>query len=605
MGAPDNNLKHPSEAAALGAQVAKVVAWVSGIFSLVACITLILAQVQIMMVDPLNDPTLKAMKAQIVKDQKNEQLRQSVRSLHMLSRRAFFTNQMQQRATGVVLLFGVAIFLASMKTYVELTLRLPVPQGQAPREGGSAERAAGRWAVVAGAGLVVVATLLMVFISPPPIDLDTRPAEASTEAKGETAAGGTPAAGKTDAPKDAGSGSKPSAEATGKLEPPPAHAWPMFRGPYGQGIALHNEAPKEWDGKSKKNIRWVAPIPKPGTNSPIVWDKVVLVSGGDDQARAVYAFDTDTGKPLWEGKLGSAGDGGVKKLDASTGYCAPSLATDGERVFAVTATGEVNAFTMDGKPAWPGNLGAPKIQYGYSSSLAAFPGRVLIQLDTDAGGRLVALDAKTGKKIFDKPRAGVKSSWASPVLAMVGGKPQLLLAGDPFGGAHDPVTGEALWRANWTEGAAVEVAPSPAYANGVVFFAVERAGLVAVKAGDEKPLWKYEGDEPNVSSPVATDKYVLMAASSGVLTCLDAATGKKLWTNEFEFGFDSSPVIVGDLVYLVDKKGFTSILKLGDKYEQVARNALGEDCGSTPAIPKGRIYLRTKTALYCIGKDWR
>src|SRR5258706_398134 len=30
-----------------------------------------MAQIQIMMVDPLNDPTLKAMKAQITKDQKN------------------------------------------------------------------------------------------------------------------------------------------------------------------------------------------------------------------------------------------------------------------------------------------------------------------------------------------------------------------------------------------------------------------------------------------------------------------------------------------------------------------------------------------------------
>src|SRR6185295_15269738 len=200
------------------------------------------------------------------------------------------------------------------KTYVELRLKLPMPQGQAPREGGSAERAAGRWAVVAGGGLVVVATLLMVFLSPPPIDLDAKPADASTgnnSEKSENAGAGTPSVGKTDSPKE--TGSKPTAEAPGKLEPPPAHAWPMFRGPFGLGVAVHNEAPKEWDGKTKKNIRWVAPLPKPGTNSPIVWDKVVVVSGGDDQGRAIYAFDADTGKPLWEGKVGSSGDGGAKK----------------------------------------------------------------------------------------------------------------------------------------------------------------------------------------------------------------------------------------------------------------------------------------------------
>src|SRR6185295_10676957 len=98
------------------------------------------------------------------------------------------------------------------KTYVELRLKLPMPQGQAPREGGSAERAAGRWAVVAGGGLVVVATLLMVFLSPPPIDLDTKPADASADNKGETAGAGTPTSGKTDSPKDPGTGTKPSTE---------------------------------------------------------------------------------------------------------------------------------------------------------------------------------------------------------------------------------------------------------------------------------------------------------------------------------------------------------------------------------------------------------
>ena len=180
MSAPNDNLKHTSEAAAIGAQVAKAVAWVSGVFSLVACITLIMAQIQIMKVDPLNDPTLKAMKAQIVKDQKNEELRKSVRSLHLMTRQAFFANQTQQRATGLALLFGVAIFLASIKTYVELRLRLPVPEGQMPREGSLADRAAGRWAVAAGAGLVVLSTLLLVFLSDPEFELvQPKPAEAS------------------------------------------------------------------------------------------------------------------------------------------------------------------------------------------------------------------------------------------------------------------------------------------------------------------------------------------------------------------------------------------------------------------------------------------
>jgi len=531
VSAPVSPLKHPSETAALGAQIAKAVAWVSGVFSLVACISLIMAQIQIMAVDPLNDPNLKAMKAQITKDKSNQQLRDSVRGLSYLSQRAFFTNQTQQRATGLLLLFGVAIFLASMKTYVELRLKLPVPQGQAPREGGSAERAAGRWAVTAGAGLVVLATLLMVFLSPPPIDLDVKPADATASAGSSEA--GTPA--KPEEGKSAPAGKGPeAAPAAGpaKLEAPPLHAWPMFRGPFGLGVAGHDKAPLEWDGKSKKNIRWVAPIPKSGNSSPIVWDKFVFVTGGDAEGRSVFAYDTETGKPAWEGKIGSAGDGGLKKLSAEVGYCSPTMATDGERVFAIAATGEINAFTMDGKPAWPGNLGSPKISYGYGSSLAAYPGRVLVQMDTESGGRLVALDAKTGKKIWDKPRAGLKMSWASPSLAFVDGKPQILLVGDPFLMGHDPMTGEALWRANWLGESAGEVAPSAAFANGIAYVVTDRVGLFAVKPGQEKPLWKYDEDLPDISSPVATEKFVIIAHStSSIVTCIDAVKGAKLWTH--------------------------------------------------------------------------
>jgi hypothetical protein len=138
VSAPASNQKHTSEAAAIGAQVAKAVAWVSGIFSLVACITLILAQIQIMQVDPLNDPTLKAMKAQITKDQQNQQLRDSVRSLHLPTRRASSRTRPSAR-TGVMLLFGVAIFLARHED-LRGARPLPMPQGRrrARRIGGRA-----------------------------------------------------------------------------------------------------------------------------------------------------------------------------------------------------------------------------------------------------------------------------------------------------------------------------------------------------------------------------------------------------------------------------------------------------------------------------------
>jgi outer membrane protein assembly factor BamB len=609
VSAPDNNLKHPSEAAAIGAQIARAAAWVSGIFSLVACIFLIMQQVQSMVDDPLNDPTLKVMRAQIAKDQSNQQLRDSVRALHLMTRRAFFTNQELMRATGLLTLFGVAIFLASAKTYVELRLRLPVPQGQAPREGGAAERSAGRWAVAAGAGLIVVVTLTSVFLSPPDFNLlGPKPAEGAVGAAAAPAPPEAPskaeptaaAPAKAEAPKPAPAPA-PAAEAAVKIEPPPLGAWPAFRGPGGNGVAAHAKAPLTWNGQTGENILWKVPVPKTGTNSPIVWGDKVFVAGADDQTRDVYAYDAKTGKLLWTAPTGLV-SGTLPKVMEGTTFAASTLTTDGERVYAVFATGDLVAFAAaDGKKVWGRNLGAFKNSYGHSSSLILYGGRLLVQFDHEAGGHLMGFDARTGNPVWDEKREVKQSSWASPIVVNTGSRTEAILSAKPFVMSHDPLSGKLLWKVECMDG---EIAPSPAYAAGRVFLANEGAAAIALQLGPEpKVLWKYEENLPDVSSPVATEKYVLMAASGGTVTCLDAATGKKIWAQEFDDGFYASPVIVGDRVYLMDKKGVTVVFRLGDQYEKLALNPLGEKATCTPAIPEGRIYFRSEKNLYCVGKD--
>jgi outer membrane protein assembly factor BamB len=127
---------------------------------------------------------------------------------------------------------------------------------------------------------------------------------------------------------------------------------------------------------------------------------------------------------------------------------------------------------------------------------------------------------------------------------------------------------------------------------------------VAIRLGPEnKKVWEYEDNKPDVSSPVATEKYVVMASSGGTVTCLAADSGKKLWEQEFDDGFYASPILVGDRVYLTDRKGITTVFKLGDQYEKLAQNPLGEKADCTPAFPEGRIYFRSEKNLYCVGKD--
>ena len=72
-------------------------------------------------------------------------------------------------------------------------------------------------------------------------------------------------------------------------------------------------------------------------------------------------------------------------------------------------------------------------------------------------------------------------SWSSPILINTGDQSQVILSTNPHVISYDPSNGQELWRVDCMYG---EVAPSPAYANQMVFAVNEFAILAAIKLGD-------------------------------------------------------------------------------------------------------------------------
>ena len=63
----------------------------------------------------------------------------------------------------------------------------------------------------------------------------------------------------------------------------------------------------------------------------------------------------------------------------------------------------------------------------------------------------------------------------------------------------------------------------------------------------------------------------------------------------------SSLVAADGKVYMVSQTGKVTVLGAGRPWKILAVNDLGEDCYATPAIADGRIYIRTRDALYSFG----
>ena len=385
---------------------------------------------------------------------------------------------------------------------------------------------------------------------------------------------------------EAAAASAPSREAIMKN-------WPNLRGPFGQGIACHATPPIDFDAAAGKNVRWKAPIPKPGASSPVVWGGRVFLTGADTTAREIYAFDTANGKMLWQQAARQTAE--VPEVSEEFGHAASTGATDGKLFFAIFSTGDLVAVDMNGEVAWTRSLGTPKSSYGYASSLIVYK-QLFVQMDDGNSASLYALDPATGKTVWQKKRK-VRQSWASPIIVVSDDREMVVLAENPTASAYDVNTGEVIVSTKCLAG---EVAPSPASAGGTMIVANESANLSAISLTSGAILWSGEDDLPDVASPLATDDFVFTASSSGVVNCYDLGTGRKWWTQEFDESFYPSPIMADSRIYAMDNRGTLHVFRASKTFEPVADSKLGEESVATPAFAGNAIFIRGKDNLYCI-----
>ncbi len=115
----------------LGFRIARGVAIVAASFSLIVCVLLVANHLQLIAVDPLNSPALNRLLEKLDESPGDEELKEQIRALDLLARKAYFIRMWQIRTGGFFLLGGVALFLVCLKIMGELRPKLPRP-AQAP-----------------------------------------------------------------------------------------------------------------------------------------------------------------------------------------------------------------------------------------------------------------------------------------------------------------------------------------------------------------------------------------------------------------------------------------------------------------------------------------
>ena len=101
---------------------------------------------------------------------------------------------------------------------------------------------------------------------------------------------------------------------------------------------------------------------------------------------------------------------------------------------------------------------------------------------------------------------------------------------------------------------------------------------------------------------VADEHRIFFMDTYGTLYVVNAVDGKLVYDHDFNENVNSSPTLVAGKLYVLSLEGNMFIGTPGEKeFSLETSNALGEECFASPAFMPGRIYIRGKENLYCIG----
>jgi outer membrane protein assembly factor BamB len=132
--------------------------------------------------------------------------------------------------------------------------------------------------------------------------------------------------------------------------------------------------------------------------------------------------------------------------------------------------------------------------------------------------------------------------------------------------------------------------------------------MVAIRADGKGDVtktgaaWQSDNGGPDICTPLSDGRNVYVLDTSGMLTVLNLSDGKLVYQQTIEASFKASPSLVGQEIYLLSEKGVLIRVTAGSTFKELGRCELGDTCYASPTFADGRMILRGKEYLYCIGK---
>ncbi|MGB7347178.1 MAG: PQQ-binding-like beta-propeller repeat protein [Pirellulaceae bacterium] len=392
-----------------------------------------------------------------------------------------------------------------------------------------------------------------------------------------------------------------------------AENWPQYRGVDGDGKSAETIANADWSA-AKPKVVWKTPTPLGFSSFTIAGNKAFTIIGREGREQCL-AVDTESGSELWSVKLGSSeykqGGGNAGARDNKGGDGPRSTpTTDGKHVYVYDSYMKLTCLdAASGKQIWQRDIASQhagrEIKWLNATS-PVMDGDALYIAGGGAGESFLAVDKNTGDVIWKS--GDEMMTHATPTLATIKGKKQIIYFMQSGLVSIDPSNGEELWRAVFKF--STSTAASPVVDGDLVYcsagYGVGAACFRVNGTNEPEELWFKPNQLMNHwSTPVAHDGHLyglfeFKKYGEAPLQCVELATGEIKW-KEGGFG-PGNCILVGEkLVVLSDAGDVVLVDAKPSAYSETGRiHAVDGKCWSTPAYSDGHIYVRSTTEAACL-----
>jgi len=345
------------------------------------------------------------------------------------------------------------------------------------------------------------------------------------------------------------------------------------------------------------------------TAPPIVAGGLVYVLDAQTQ---VYAFDAQTGRPVWNKSLAPVSASGGRtwfglfgsgnSIDPAKGF-GGGLAYNGGKLFAATGFGNVIALdARTGQQIWSVSTVVP-----VHSAPVVVDGRVYIITQEN---ETQALDVNDGRLLWEHRGTVESAGILSSASVGVSGDTVVVpySSGELF--ALRAQNGTPAWNDTLTRTGNVtsltiinDIAGRPVIDRNMVFAVSHSGTLAAINFRSGSRAWTR--NIAGIQTPLVAGEYVFIVSTEGTVVCMNRGDGRVRWTTQLPAFGDpelkrdpivwTGPLLVSNFLVLVANDGKAQLLSpfTGEK---LGETAIPDGTFISPVVANGMMYVLTNEA---------